>query len=141
MGSVILTQLSDGNLEIKIDGSIRDQKTGKWKFSIAEWNKVKVDIADIHKNTRGGYNDLWDILEWYFCNDEYEAFPETDYIKIGALTSAPIIAYQVDRDDNGDLQNVQKVWWYPWYETKDPVEELIKHGKVIFENGELEESK
>lgn len=48
-------------------------------------------------------------------------------VEIAALTAAPIVGF---RDERGIIT---EVWWYPQYETKLPIEEMVKHGFVIFE--------
>lgn len=57
---------------------------------------------------------------------------------IGALTSAPIFANEVNWSecDNGGITPVpypeSLVWWYPNYAVSDPWEELRNHGRVVF---------
>lgn len=52
--------------------------------------------------------------------------------EIEALTDVPIIGRDVTRDDAGKLETVGTVWWYPQYETTDPVGELMEYGLVVF---------
>ena len=78
---------------------------------------------------------FYELMEEHMANDLYEIlFPE----EIGALTSAPIIGYDVLRDDSGDLIEVQEVYWFPDYQVIDPIEELLEKGEVFFEKGEEE---
>lgn len=130
---VDLIQLPNGNLKIEI---LYKDEPGKE----LQYASVMDDLEGIRRSwenkDRSHYQDLMDIIEYWNTDDEYEVLPEYDYEHIGALTSAPIIAYQVDRDDQGNWQDVQKVWWYPGYELSDAVEELFKNGFVIFQSGE-----
>jgi hypothetical protein len=59
-----------------------------------------------------------------------------DYLRIGALTSSPIIASGVMRDDRGEIEKVDKVFWYPGYQVQSELEELLRDGSVTFERAE-----
>lgn len=53
--------------------------------------------------------------------------------EIGALTSAPIIADDVQHDDDGKVIDVGRVWWFPNYQIEDFTETLIRDGMVTFD--------
>lgn len=58
-----------------------------------------------------------------------------DWIKpeeIGALTDAPIFSDSASYDDEGELIDCKYVWWFPDYQIKDPVKELLENSKVVF---------
>jgi hypothetical protein len=62
-----------------------------------------------------------------------ENFDELKPEEVGALTIAPIIGQDVERNEGGDeLLGVGDVWWYPRYETTDPWQELAEKGTVTF---------
>lgn len=52
---------------------------------------------------------------------------------IGALTSAPIIGEDFSYDDNGNLERIEKLWWYPDYMVRSVGKELLE-GDVVFQN-------
>jgi hypothetical protein len=54
--------------------------------------------------------------------------PET----IGALTDAPIVSDDVGYDDDGTINHVGRVWWFPNYMVENPVETLATTGRVVF---------
>lgn len=81
---------------------------------------------DFDANTR-----LWELLEDLLCNGWDWIRPE----EIGALTSAPIISNDAERDDNGELVSLDHCWGYMDYQIFDPVEQLLK-GKIIWQNGD-----
>lgn len=88
-------------------------------------NELKEVVAMGGFESNDAFNDLTDALQ----QDGIELIaPE----EVGALTSAPIFG-RVERDDRGKLLSANPVWWYPQYETKDPIEELAKNGQVVFE--------
>lgn len=51
--------------------------------------------------------------------------------EIGALTSAPIFALGVERDDDGELRDMSRVFWYPSYQLYDWLEELRRGGVTL----------
>lgn len=71
---------------------------------------------------------LEDALEALTSNDAYEWLLPED---IGALTDAPILGYEVEHDDDGAVMYVERVYWYPQYETRDPLAELLE-GRLVF---------
>ncbi len=107
------TKLENGNLKIALteEGEIeRDEiQSGQWSVSDA--------MKDIAGWIECELGNGWDWLR-----------PE----EIGALTEAPILSDDVERDDNGDLTYVGRVYWYPQYEVSDPLEKLLRDGSVIF---------
>lgn len=55
--------------------------------------------------------------------------------QIGAMTSAPIFG-DVSMNDQGDVEEIHQIWWYPEYETKNYAEELLTKGTVKFTHAE-----
>lgn len=100
------------------------------------WNKYLV-LEEI------SYQDVVNaIFEDIGANSEYELLPERDYLFFGLLTSAPVIAFGVDRGEDGDTlqwSDYTRVWIFWDYETKDDMEDLLRSGKVIFQKVEFEE--
>lgn len=90
---------------------------------------LQITVSD--KSILEGINDLPELFEsarligngWSFIAPE----------DIGALTAAPIVGYDVDMDDQGTITSAPNVWWYPQYETKDPIEELKSKGSIILQ--------
>jgi hypothetical protein len=76
-----------------------------------------------------------DLLEYHLCNG-WEMVPPED---IGALTSAPILSDDVERDDQGKLVRCGHVWWFPEYAVTSELEELMEKGCVEFTQGQDEE--
>ena len=68
------------------------------------------------------------------CPEEWEwVCPE----EIGALTSAPILGYDVPRDDQGRIVPGKdfRVWAYMDYQVGDPVETLMSNGVAVWQKG------
>lgn len=59
---------------------------------------------------------------------------------VAALTDAPIITDDIIFADNGDVEYVGDVWWFPNYMVTDPWEVLKNKGRVYFEPEENNKS-
>lgn len=81
---------------------------------------------------------IWELLERYAVNGGPELLSDGagDYNAIGALTGAPIIAYDVERNDRNELINVGDVFWFPNYAVESELETLLEKGEVVFQKGE-----
>ena len=77
---------------------------------------------------RGTLSIFHDLIEDHLCNGWEIIHPE----EIGALTSAPILSKEGERDNNGKLLKIGKVYWFPAYEVVCEVEELLANGEVFF---------
>lgn len=86
------------------------------------------ELLDKGENINEDEKLLQELLEDAFGNGWTYIYPE----QIDALTNAPIIGYDVDIDDKGVLVNVDKVWWYPDYQIKNPIEVMLRDGSVEF---------
>jgi len=83
--------------------------------------KTRAEIVEDFSNVSAD-DAMQEVFEGATSNGLSWVRPET----IGALTSAPILT-------DGDSENPERVWWYPEYFIKSPVEELVKTGEVIFQ--------
>lgn len=84
-------------------------------------------------------SDIWyELLEPYSTNSGPEMLnsDSEDYLRLGALTDAPIIAYDVERDDYHNLISVGKVFWFPRYAVENELETMLVKGEVVFEDAE-----
>lgn len=86
------------------------------------------ELLDKGENINEDEKLLQELLEDAFGNGWTYIYPE----QIDALTNAPIIGYDVEIDDKGVLVNVDKVWWYPDYQIKNPIEVMLRDGSVEF---------
>lgn len=85
--------------------------------------------AQVEENECGLNAILWDWWEWLICNTEIDWIrPE----EIGALTDSPILGF-VGRDDEGEIDYLTDVWWYPNYMISGPETDLARHGYCIWE--------
>lgn len=112
---------------------IRVQTTasGDLKFTIADTSGKEFlsEIVDSDKN--------W-ALKWADFTEDFVGNGVFDTVapeEVGALTDAPILTDEKRVEDNGDVSFVGKLWWYPSYETTDPLEQLLTDKVVIFSKG------
>lgn len=98
-----------GNLLIELDG-----KSAK---------KELKEIIEKASNTDAILTDLLD-LSGYLGN----GFEETT----GALTEAPIIGFNSIFNEEDELVDYEKCWYYKEYQIKSFADELLKNGKVVF---------
>ena len=63
----------------------------------------------------------------------WEFIPPWD---LGALTSAPILSREIERDDEGRAVAVGRVYWFPEFAMLDEIEELRRTGFLEFRGAE-----
>ena len=89
----------------------------------------KKEIQDIIKNKHDYFGKWLDLTEYEMCNGVFDfVHPE----KIGALTDAPIIAFNVYYDDDGNLQEHEdaEYYWFADYMVTDEFY-LLKQNKQV----------
>jgi hypothetical protein len=106
---VELEEKGDGNLEIVLTDEGREE--------IDEFRKLPEEEA------------MYTLLEDHMANSSWEWLaPE----EVGALTSALILTHDAERDDDGKLKRVGRVYWDSDYQVQSTVEELAKSGRVTW---------
>jgi hypothetical protein len=83
----------------------------------------------------GEIDALVEATEHYWANG-WGVYPDG---VVGYLTNAPIICDDVTIDEDGNPISFGKTWWYPNYQIKDCIEEMLKNEFVDFKlasNGE-----
>jgi len=110
---VDLRKTQDGNLEILLN------RNGRREFATIREER---DAFGIHAA-------LCALLEDHLCNG-WDMVPTED---IGALTAAPILSDDILRDDQGQVVEVGRVYWYPDYQVRDEIEELRAHLVLVFQ--------
>ena len=69
------------------------------------------------------------LLEDHLGNGWEMVAPE----EIGALTSSPILSDEVERDEEGEITDVGRVYWYPQYQVCDEIEVIRAKLVVVFQ--------
>lgn len=90
----------------------------------------RIEFADIEaiRDTLGTHEALYRLLEDHLANGWEMVQPE----EIGALTSAPILSDEIERNEEGKITSADRVYWYPSYQVSDVIAELRAQGMVLF---------
>ena len=83
-----------------------------------------------HMENIGDNQAIYALLENQLWEHDYEIIQPED---IGALTSAPIIGYDVMRDEDGNFAGAKKIWWLENYALILVWEELKDGREVVFQ--------
>lgn len=75
---------------------------------------------------------LADIFEPHSCNGSYTPFDAGEGNPFVGLTSSPCIAETMTCDDDGERDIDGRMWWFPDYMLRDPLDELKSRGRTIF---------
>ena len=71
---------------------------------------------------------LYELFEYQLCNGWSFVNPED----LGALTDAPILSEEIIYNDNGEVESIGIVYWFPDYMIVNIAEQLTKYGRVVF---------
>lgn len=133
VGNLVTLEIKDDGLHILLEPEGR------------EYLETEIDsIPDLESDDKfyqwkhGTNIILWELLEGDICNSDWELLnPNSeDYAALGALTDAPIMAEWVERDDDGNLKDIGRVFWFPNYMVECELETMMEKGEVIFELAE-----
>jgi len=79
-------------------------------------------------NNKSADEALRELLEWQLCNGWEWIWPE----EIAALTEAPILTDDCERNEHGKLIRCGHVYWHERYQVEDPIVEMCENGFVDF---------
>lgn len=79
----------------------------------------------------------WSILceafEQYACNGSFTVFDAGNANPCIGLTCAPCVAESMTISDEGHNEIDGRLWWFPDYMIRDPLEELKNKGRTVFQ--------
>jgi hypothetical protein len=104
---------------------------------LAEFIQTGIEIDGNEVST------LRDIFEPYWTNNGFEPFDAGQANPFVGLTEAPCIAeHALIRADDGrqSIQPGDRVWWYPDYGIRNPLDVLLDRGEVEFVFGFISEN-
>ena len=113
---ISLTREGRTYLKEQLDAPVPDSKFRNWK--------------------RAQSGILWDLLESFIVNGYLEVAQGDHYAQLGALTTAPILMWGAELDDNLNIVDAGRVFWFPEYMTHSELDELLDHWKVVFTEAE-----
>lgn len=103
-----------GNLRIELTDAGRED----WAEIVAEREAHGIDSAFLL------------LIEHQLCNGWEILTPE----EIGALTSSIILAEEAERDEDGDLVSIGRIYWNPRYQVDDEIERMESDGFLVYES-------
>ena len=102
--------------------------------------RLKISLTDEGRQAFEGFERIRDqfgidaaireILEDHLCSGWEEILPE----ELGALTSAMLITDDVERDNDGRIMRIGRVYWNPQYAVMDEIRELRERSFVLFDS-------
>jgi len=108
------------DLERTSEGTLRITLTDEVRQAIDEFEQIR----DQH----GIDGAIREILQDHLCNGWEEILPE----EIGALTSAMLITDDIERDEDGRMIRIGRVYFNPYYAVSDEIRELRERSYVLF---------
>lgn len=108
------------------------EKQANGNLRIVLLPEARDDVQEIGSKELDADTKLAQVIEWQLSNGWSMVRPED----VAALTDAPLITEDIDTDNQGNVLHVGIVYWYPEYEVRDPVAQLIENGSVDFVRGD-----
>jgi hypothetical protein len=108
---------------------LRKSEGGDLEIVLNKGGQANFDEIVEERDAHGINAALYALLEDHLCNG-WEMVPPED---IGALTAAPILSDEITRDDQGQVTEAGRVYWYPDYAVRDEIEELRAHLLLVFQ--------
>lgn len=116
--------LKDGDLAIVANHNLMQE----W----AEFtHKKEARPRDLKLGTTGSFLALDSLLEDLYEQGLITVLSDHDLSDLGALTSGPVLAIDLERNEDGTLIGIGETWWFERYQVEDEIETLIKTGVVI----------
>jgi hypothetical protein len=139
---VTLSETPDGDLLIRLTADGRELLDYHAREVVVDTNQPvhtlmePVRLSEVMTEFDEPHYWLWaELLDDIRANSDIEMLsPYTDdYVRLGHLTSAPIIATGVYRDCEGHIEEVDKQYWFPNYVVESELATLLSNGQVIFD--------
>src|SRR6266705_2166138 len=108
------------------------EKQANGNLRIVLLPEARAEVEEIVSKELDADSRLAETIEWQLSNGWSLLPPE----EVGALTEAPILSEEVDYDDQGNVDQVGAVYWYPQYDVFDPIGQLLTNGFVEFVRAE-----
>lgn len=106
------------------------EKTAEGNLKFCADAEAREEIHTILNDPNGGYQKALDyLIECVTGNGLEFLAPE----RIGALTSAPIFGEDIQYGDDGNIDDVGAVFWFPNYAVVNEMELLAESGELVFQ--------
>jgi hypothetical protein len=110
------------------------RKTGRGDLEILLNETGQKSFEEIQGiRDRYGIHAALDALLEDHLQTGWEIVPPED---ICALTSAPILSDEIERDEEGRVTKAGRVYWYPDYAVRDEIQEIHEKLMLVFQGVE-----
>ncbi len=103
---------------------------GTLKISLTDAGRHALNDFEQIRDERGIDEAIRQLLEDHLCGVWEEVLPE----EIGALTAAMLFTDDVQRDDDGRITRIGRVYWNPCYAVSDEIRELRERSCVVLDS-------
>jgi len=110
------------DLEKAPNGTLKISLTGDGRHALAEFEQIR--------DQRGIDAAIRALLDDHLCNGWEEILPE----EIGALTSAMLLSDNVQRDGDGRITRIGRIYFNPNYQVMDEIRELRERSCVVLDS-------
>jgi len=107
------------DLQKASNGTLKTSLTGDGRHALGRFEQIR-DQHGIDAAFR-------ELLEDHLCNGWEEILPE----EIGALTSAMLLSDDVQRDDDGRITRIGRIYFNPGYQVMGEIRELRERSCVV----------
>lgn len=114
---------------MQVDCEILESGALRVTLAPEEREELQAQLAD---SNRGYWGAFADLFESYSCNGSFTPFDAGDGRPFVGLTDSPCIAECMDYADDGTPEIVGRLWWFPDYMIRDPLDQLARHGEATF---------
>lgn len=130
---VELFETKDKNLEVRLTDEGKQYLSEVAKFGMEKRSNMFGTLPDVQTvEFSESYQTIWsELFEDIHCNSTIQIFPENQSSYFG-LTTAPIIAFDVEMDDEGEIVESGNFYWFPNYQIESELETLLSEGTVLF---------
>jgi len=108
---------------------LRKTEEGDLEILLTGEGQANFDTVQEERDAHGIHAALWTLLEDHLGSG-WEMVPPED---IGALTAAPILSDEIERDEGGRVVEAGRVYWFPDYAVRDEIEELREKLMIVFQ--------
>jgi len=122
--------LKDGDLAIVANHNLMKEWAEYSLFS-SKHRPGEANPRELKLGTTGSFLSLESLLEDLREQNLLTVLSDHDLSDIGALTSGPVIAVDIERDDDYKITKIGKTWWFSQYQVECEIETLIEHGIVV----------
>ncbi len=120
--------MSDGSaIELGTHVDLEKMPNGRLRISLTDEGHQRFEEFEQIREYVGIDAAIRELLEDHLCGVWEEVLPE----EIGALTSAMLMSDDVERDDDGRILRIGRVYWNPCYQVMDEIRELREQSYVV----------